>query len=78
AGPNHVLPTGGPARHASALGVDDFVRTQSVLSYTEKRLDQTGAQIATIAEAEDLQAHAEAIRVRLDREDDDGSGSKKS
>ncbi|MFB6279668.1 MAG: histidinol dehydrogenase, partial [Salinibacter sp.] len=65
AGPNHVLPTGGTARHASALGVDDFVRTQSVLSYTEKRLDQTGPQIATIAEAEDLQAHAEAIRVRL-------------
>jgi len=78
AGPNHVLPTGGTARHASALGVDDFVRTQSVLSYTEKRLDQTGAQIATIAEAEDLQAHAEAIRVRLSREDDDRSGSKKS
>jgi histidinol dehydrogenase len=78
AGPNHVLPTGGTARHASALGVDDFVRTQSVLSYTEKRLDQTGPQIATIAEAEDLQAHAEAIRVRLGRNDEDGSGSKKS
>jgi len=69
AGPNHVLPTGGTARHASALGVDDFVRTQSVLSYTGERLDRTGAQITTIAEAEDLQAHAEAIRVRLDRED---------
>jgi histidinol dehydrogenase len=68
AGPNHVLPTGGTARHASALGVDDFVRTQSVLSYTRERLDQTGAQITTIAEAEDLQAHAEAIRVRLNRE----------
>ena len=67
AGPNHVLPTGGTARHASALGVDDFVRTQSVLSYTEERLRQTGDQIATIAEAEDLRAHAEAIRARLDR-----------
>jgi histidinol dehydrogenase len=70
-----VLPTGGTARHASALGVDDFVRTQSVLSYTKDRLDETGPKIATIAEAEDLQAHAEAIRTRLDR--DGGSGSKK-
>jgi len=67
AGPNHVLPTGGTARHASALGVDDFIRTQSVLSYTEERLRETGEQIATIAEAEELQAHAEAIRARLDR-----------
>ncbi len=67
AGPNHVLPTGGTARHASALGVDDFVRTQSVLSYTDDRLRQTGDDIMTLAEAEDLQAHAEAIRVRLDR-----------
>lgn len=67
AGPNHVLPTGGTARHASALGVDDFVRTQSVLSYTEERLRETGDDIITLAEAEDLQAHAEAIRVRLDR-----------
>jgi len=69
AGPNHVLPTGGTARHASALGVDDFVRTQSVLAYTEERLRQTGEQIATLAEAEDLQAHAEAIRTRLDAAD---------
>jgi len=78
AGPNHVLPTGGTARHASALGVDDFVRTQSVLSYTKERLHKTGSQITTIAEAEELQAHAEAIRVRLNRNDESTSGSKKS
>ncbi|WP_103026971.1 histidinol dehydrogenase [Salinibacter altiplanensis] len=77
AGPNHVLPTGGTARHASALGVDDFVRTQSVLSYSKERLDDTGPKIAALAEAEDLQAHAEAVRTRLDRNDHDGSGSKK-
>jgi histidinol dehydrogenase len=72
AGPNHVLPTGGTARHASALGVDDFVRTQSVLSYTEERLRETGEQITTLAEAEELQAHAEAIRARLDRTSEGG------
>ena len=77
AGPNHVLPTGGTARHASALGVDDFVRMQSVLSYSQERLDKTGPKIATVAEAEDLQAHAEAIRTRLDRSAEDEPGSKK-
>ena len=67
AGPNHVLPTGGTARHASALSVDTFIRKQSVISYTEERLQETGDAIAAFAEAEDLQAHAEAIRVRLRR-----------
>jgi len=67
AGPNHVLPTGGTARHASALGVDTFVRTQSVLSYTDGRLRKTGRHITTLAEAEELQAHADAIRARLNR-----------
>lgn len=80
AGPNHVLPTGGTARHASALGVDDFVRTQSVLAYTEERLQETGEHIIALAEAEDLQAHAEAIRVRLEGSTvgAGGTGSKKS
>ncbi|PSQ97853.1 MAG: histidinol dehydrogenase [Bacteroidetes bacterium SW_9_63_38] len=79
AGPNHVLPTGGTARHASALGVHDFVRTQSVLSYTEERLRQTGDHIVTLAEAEGLQAHADAIRARINRaEKENKAGSKKS
>src|SRR5690606_32050608 len=38
AGPNHVLPTGGTARYASALGVEEFVRRQSIVSYTGARL----------------------------------------
>lgn len=67
AGPNHVLPTGGTARHASALSVDTFIRKQSVIGYTRDRLQKTGADIAAFADAEDLQAHAEAIRVRLRR-----------
>ncbi len=67
AGPNHVLPTGGTARYASALGVHDFVRRQSIIHYTERRLRQTGADIARFADAEGLDAHALAIRVRLER-----------
>ena len=66
AGPNHVLPTGGTARYASALGVHDFVRRQSVISYSEQRLAQKGERIARFADAEGLGAHALAVRVRLE------------
>lgn len=66
AGPNHVLPTGGTARYASALSVDDFIRKQSIIHYTKKRLNKTGSKIIKFAEAEELTAHARAISVRLD------------
>jgi histidinol dehydrogenase len=67
AGPNHVLPTGGTARFASALGVHDFVRRQSVIAYSAERLARTGPQIVRFAQAEGLDAHALAIRSRLER-----------
>ncbi len=67
AGPNHVLPTGGTARYASALSVDDFIRKQSIIAYTQARLQATGADIVAFAESEALTAHAHAIAVRLDR-----------
>lgn len=66
AGPNHVLPTGGTARFASALGVGVFLRRQSVVRYSAGRLRQSGEAIARFAEAEHLAAHALAVRVRLD------------
>lgn len=66
AGPNHVLPTGGTARFASALGVGVFLRRQSVVRYSAARLRRTGEAIARFAEAEHLDAHALAVRVRLD------------
>lgn len=65
AGPNHVLPTGGTARYASALGVEDFLRRQSVIAWTESRLARTGARIAAFARAEGLEAHARAVEARL-------------
>lgn len=66
AGPNHVLPTGGTARYASALGVEDFVRRQSVIGYTAARLAKTAPAIAHLARAEALAAHARAVEVRLE------------
>jgi len=68
AGPNHVLPTGGTARYASALGVHDFVRRQSVIAYSEQRMMDKGEHIARFADAEGLGAHALAIRTRLPRD----------
>ena len=65
AGPNHVLPTGGTARYASALGVEDFLRRQSLIAWTEARLARTGARIAAFARAEGLEAHARAVEARL-------------
>ena len=64
AGPNHVLPTGGAARFSSALSVDDFVRSQSVIEYSAQRLEMVGDEIALMAHSEGLDAHAHSINVR--------------
>lgn len=65
AGPNHVLPTAGTARFASALGVYDFVRRTSLIRYTPERLARTGPAVAALARAEGLEAHARSVDVRL-------------
>ncbi len=61
AGPNHTLPTSGTARFASALGVGDFLRRQSVIEYTREQLAADADDIVTLATAEGLQAHARAV-----------------
>ncbi len=68
AGPNHVLPTGGTARFASALSVDDFMRMTQIIESSARGLRKLGGAAITLAEAEGLQAHAESIRVRLVKE----------
>ncbi len=67
AGTNHILPTNGAARFASSLGVGDFLKTISVVAYTQERLAKTAGQIVKLAEAEGLDAHAAAIRARFER-----------
>ena len=64
AGTNHVLPTNGTARYASSLGVADFVKTTSVIHYTRERLEGAAEHIARMAQAEGLEAHAQAVRIR--------------
>jgi histidinol dehydrogenase len=65
AGPSHVLPTGGTARYASPLGVYDFVKRSSIIRYSEARLAADAEAIIALAEAEGLQGHAEAVRIRV-------------
>src|SRR5581483_11504768 len=67
AGPSHVLPTGGTARYVSPLGVYDFVKRTSIISYSPRRLAADAAHIIALAEAEGLFGHADAIRVRQSR-----------
>jgi histidinol dehydrogenase len=64
AGPNHVLPTLGTARFASALGVYDFLKRQSTIRYNREALEKTAGAIRTMAEAEGLTAHKRAVQIR--------------
>ncbi len=67
AGPSHVLPTGGAARHASPLGVYDFVSRSSIIEYTREALAVQAEAIAAFARVEGLEAHARAVEVRTKR-----------
>jgi histidinol dehydrogenase len=67
AGPSHVLPTGGAARHASPLGVYDFVARSSIIEYTREALAAQAEPIAAFARAEGLEAHARAVEARTRR-----------
>ena len=66
AGPNHVLPTAGAARFASALSVYDFVRRTSTLRYSREALQRSAEKIATLAKAEGLDAHAQSAEIRME------------
>ena len=65
AGPNHVLPTMGTARFASALGVETFLKKSSIISYSEAALEGDGEHIQRLARLEGLDAHAASVAVRL-------------
>lgn len=64
AGPNHVLPTGGTARYYSVLNVETFMKRTSIISYTQAQLAAVSGDVIRLAEAEGLQAHANAVKLR--------------
>ena len=65
AGPNHVLPTAGTARFASALCTDDFVKRLSVIEYSAEGLREAGPHVAELSRVEGLDGHGAAATVRL-------------
>jgi histidinol dehydrogenase len=68
AGPNHVLPTLGTSRFSSALGVHDFMKRQSVIRYTREAMEKNAVAIASMADAEGLTAHRQAVLIRFGKE----------
>jgi histidinol dehydrogenase len=67
AGSNHVLPTAGSARHSSGLSVQTFLRGIHLVDYTEAALKDVSGHVITLAKAEDLPSHGEAVRRRFER-----------
>ena len=65
AGPNHVLPTAGTARYASALSVDHFVKKTSLIHYAEASFKKEAHDIMGLAGVEGLDAHVNSVRIRL-------------
>ena len=66
AGSNHVLPTGGCACHSSGLSVQSFLRGVSFIEYDKGAFLEIAQNVITLAHAEDLPAHGEAISVRVE------------
>jgi histidinol dehydrogenase len=68
AGSNHVLPTGGTARHTGGLSVQSFLRSVHVVEYDADALAAVAGHIDALGGAEGLLAHVNAVRVRIPRE----------
>ena len=66
AGPSHVLPTGGAARFSSGLGVSDFLKRTNTVKFSAAELKRTAPMIATLANAEGLDAHGRSVLIRLE------------
>ena len=65
AGPNHILPTNGTAKFFSPLGVDDFIKKTSIISYSRQALERDHEDIERFAKSEGLTAHAKSVAVRF-------------
>ncbi|QRP44180.1 histidinol dehydrogenase [Amycolatopsis sp. FDAARGOS 1241] len=65
AGSNHVLPTGGFARHSSGLSVQSFLKGIHVVDYSQDALREVAGRVVALADAEDLPAHGEAVTARF-------------
>lgn len=65
AGSNHVLPTSGTAAFSSGLNVTTFLRAVQVINYDKAALEQVSKHIVSLADAEDLPGHGDAVKIRF-------------
>ena len=68
AGPNHVLPTTGSARFSSGLSVNDFLKRYSLIKITKTGIERLGASVINLAKYENLEGHANSVKIRLKKE----------
>ncbi len=67
AGPNHVLPTSGSARFSSGLSVNDFLKRHSLIKITKTGIERLSASVINLAKHENLEGHANSVKIRLKR-----------
>lgn len=65
AGPNHILPTGGTARFSSPLGIYDFIKRTSIISFSQESLTRYGHDVERFAQLEGFEAHGRSVAIRL-------------
>ena len=65
AGPNHVLPTSGSAKFSSGLSVNDFLKRHSLIKISKKGIERLGPSVINLAQHENLEGHANSIKIRL-------------
>ena len=65
AGPNHVLPTSGSAKFSSGLSVNDFLKRYSLIKISKSGIERLGPSVIKLAEHENLQGHANSVKIRL-------------
>jgi len=77
AGPNHTLPTGGTARFFSPLGVSDFIKRSSVISFSTEGFERLSNDVTRFARIEGLEAHGKSVEVRRGKGQKAGGTKKK-
>ena len=68
AGPNHVLPTSGTAKFSSGLSVNDFLKRHSLIKISKTGIERLGPSVINLAQHENLEGHANSIKIRLKKE----------
>jgi len=68
AGPNHVLPTSGSAKFSSGLSVNDFLKRHSLIKITKSGIERLGPSVINLAQHENLEGHANSIKIRLNKD----------